>query len=72
VIQVDGERYVLASDIAEELGISRQTLWRWRQENKIPQGHRYRDRHVVFSEEDVERIRRFANKIEPILPSQDG
>ena len=72
MIEVNGVIYTGASDIAEELGISRQTLWRWRQEQKIPQGHRYRERHVVFSETEVDEIRSFANKIEPIVAEQQG
>ena len=63
--------YITAAELLEELAVTRQTLWRWRQEGKIPAGHRYRGRHVLFSAEEVEVIREFANRIEPIDGSPD-
>lgn len=65
-IQVDGVSYVGLTDLLQELGISRQTLWRWRQEGKIPVGNRYRDRQVLFNPDEAEQIRRFANRLELI------
>ena len=67
-LQVDGVRYLSAGELAKELDVSRQTLWRWRREGKIPAGHRYRDQQVVFSEAEASAVRAFANKIEPIVP----
>ena len=64
--------YITASELLEELDVTRQTLWRWRQEGKIPSGHRYRGRQVLFSAEEVEVIREFANRIEPIDGSSGG
>lgn len=64
--KIDGVTYFSAAEVTQELGISRQTLWRWRQEGKIPVGHRYRDRKLLFTAHEVEAIRRFANRIEPI------
>ena len=64
--------YLSVSELLEELEVTRQTLWRWRQEGKIPAGHRLRNRMVVFSAEEVEEIKAFANQIEPIQPVGEG
>jgi len=58
--------YLTASELLEGLDISRQTLWRWRQDGKIPAGHRFRGKQVLFSPEEVEVIVEYANRIEPI------
>ncbi len=59
-------RYFSAAEIANELGVSRTTFWRWRSDGSIPGGRRYRGGRVVFTEEEVEEIRAFANRLEPI------
>ena len=64
--------YIAASELLEQLDISRQTLWRWRQEGKIPAGHRFRGKQVLFSPEEVEVILEYANRIEPIAGSSDA
>jgi predicted site-specific integrase-resolvase len=69
-IKIGGITYVSAAEVIGELGISRQTLWRWRQEGKIPPGYRYRDRQVLFHAHAVETVRRFANRLEPIEPPE--
>lgn len=69
-IEIEGIAYSPVRALLEELDISRQTLWRWRREGKIPQGHRFRDRKVVFTEAEAEEIRRFANRVEPIGETQ--
>ncbi len=40
--------YFTAADIVRERQISRQTFWRWRQEGKIPSGHRFRASSAFF------------------------
>jgi hypothetical protein len=65
-IEIDGVTYFSAADIAEELGVARQTLWRWRQAGKIPAGHRFRNRQIVFTVAEAQAIREFANRIEPV------
>ncbi len=65
-VEIEGVNYVSAAELAREVGVSRQTIWRWRKEGKIPAGHRFRDRQVMFTIREVEAIRRHANRIEPI------
>ena len=64
-IEIEGVRYYSATDVHEELGIARQTLWRWRKASKIPGGRRYRGYQVVFTAEEMAQIREFANRLEP-------
>ena len=66
--KINGVTYFSAAEITQELEISRQTLWRWRQEGKIPAGHRYRSKQILFTMHEVEAIQRFANRLEPIEP----
>ncbi len=71
-MRVNGVRYVQMSDVLEELEISRQTLWRWRHERKVPCGNRFRDGRLLFTEEEVEAIRAFANSVDPApIPDDD-
>ena len=65
-LEIEGTAYLSVSGLLEELDVSRQTLWRWRKEGKIPQGHRFRDGKVVFTGAEADEIRRFANRVEPI------
>jgi len=65
-VQIDGEVYYTNTEVSEELAVSRQTLWRWREKGHIPSGLRYRTRQVLFKLEEVEAIRQFANHLEPI------
>lgn len=65
-IEIEGVRYLTRTELLEELDVTRQTLWRWQREGKVPGGLRYRGRQVVFGPDDVEVIREFANRLEPI------
>jgi hypothetical protein len=51
-LEIEGVTYFSAADIYREIAVARQTLWRWRKARKIPQGHRYRDRQIVFTREE--------------------
>lgn len=65
-LTVDGRVFFTATEVAKEIGVVRQTLWRWRQVRKIPAGRRYRDRQILFTAEEVEQIKEFAHRVEPI------
>ena len=58
-------------EVAQDVGVVRQTLWRWRQDKKIPPGHRYRDRQILYSQEELNEIREFAHKLEPLSADDD-
>lgn len=58
--------YAAASDLVEALGVSRQTLWRWRQDSEVPQELRYPRRWVVFTADERESIQQYAERLEPV------
>lgn len=70
-ITIRSKVFFTATEVATEIGVVRQTFWRWRQAGKIPVGRRYRDRQILFTPEEVAEIKEFANRIEPI-GSQDA
>lgn len=69
-LQVDDVTYFSVNEVLASLGISRVTLWRWRAERKVPQGGRLRNR-LVFSSDELEAIRQYAVRVEPIDPAGD-
>lgn len=62
---IEGTTYFKANEVADLLGISRQTLWRWRAQDQVPLGQRFRGREVVFTEAELEAIRDYAFRLEP-------
>jgi predicted site-specific integrase-resolvase len=65
-VKIAGMTYLLATHVAKHIGISRTTLWRWRHEGKIPLGRRYRNGLILFTPNEVEMVRHFADKLEPV------
>jgi predicted DNA-binding transcriptional regulator AlpA len=63
-VSIRDQLYFSVNEVLADTGISRQTLWRWRQDGKVPAGHRFRDRQILFDEEQFEAIRTFATHIE--------
>jgi len=62
-IIIDGARFYSLQEVAVLVSISRQTLWRWRQEGRVPKGHRHRGRQVLFSERELELVWRQAGNL---------
>jgi transposase-like protein len=65
-IVIGSIRYYAAADIARALGISRQTLWRWRRAKAIPLGRRFRDGRILYTIAEVEAIKEHATRLEPV------
>jgi len=72
VVVIDDVRYYSGTEVVQQLGITRQTLWRWRQDGKVPLGHRYRNGQVLFSAKELDMVREYANRIEPIAPTDSS
>ena len=66
--KIQGKTYYSAAEICRKMGVTRQTLWRWRRERKVPIGRRYRGHRVVFTRKEVAAIREYAVRLEPALP----
>src|SRR6476661_4673807 len=62
--QLKNRLYFSVNEVLDDTGVSRQTLWRWRQNAKVPLGHRFRDRQILFDEEEFDAIRSYANHVE--------
>jgi len=67
-LEVDGVTYYSASQVARAVGVSRQSLWRWRLDGKVPLGRKYRDRQVVFTTRELEQVKEYAHRLEPTEP----
>ena len=65
-IEINGAEYLLATEIAGAVGVSRQTLWRWRRDGKIPMGQKYRGCQIVFTYDELETICQFSKRLEPV------
>lgn len=71
-VTIEDIQYYTAIEIRKELRISRTTMWRWKNDGKIPSGRLFRGGTVVFSEEEFVAIKAFANRLEPVpAPNRD-
>ena len=68
-VEVNGTRYLSATDVAGKAEVSRQTIWRWRKNGLIPPGRRYRNGQVLFTEDAASDVELYANRRELI---EDG
>jgi predicted DNA-binding transcriptional regulator AlpA len=65
-IILEGVTYLCVTEVVGSIGISRQTLWRWRDSERVPAGRKFRDGQVLFTPSEVQAIRDYANQVEPI------
>src|SRR4051812_11913565 len=63
-VDLNNRLYFSVNEVLGDTGVSRQTLWRWRQNGKVPLGHRFRDRQVLFDEGEFHAIRTYATHVE--------
>lgn len=63
-VELNNRLYFSVNEVLGDTGVSRQTLWRWRQDGKVPRGHRFRDRQVLFDEGEFQAIRSYATHVE--------
>jgi hypothetical protein len=71
-IKIEGIDYFTAADIHRTLKVARQTLWRWRKAGRIPQGRRFRDREIVFTQRELGEIREYANRLVPAVTASNA
>jgi excisionase family DNA binding protein len=69
--EVNGHKFLNASEVAKFAGIHRLTLLRWIREGKMPDVSRDRNGWRIFSEEETARIVAYAMSVnEPTSPAQ--
>jgi predicted DNA-binding transcriptional regulator AlpA len=64
-LTVNGIRYLSLTEVADLVGRHRTTLWRWREQRKIPEGLRYCDQHLLYDTSEVEEIYAYAHRLQP-------
>jgi excisionase family DNA binding protein len=62
-IIIGGKVYYRIQEVAEVLGVHRSTLHRWFREGSVTEVARDRRGWRIFSEEDIEALRQFAEQI---------
>lgn len=62
-IERAGTHYYTLTEVKEFVACSRTSLWRWKREDKIPQGRRYRDRELLFTREEMQAIYAHAHRL---------
>ncbi len=70
-VEIQGKRFYRTNEALKIIGISKATWFRWLKEKKVEDvAHKDIRGWRLFSEEEVERIRKYANTIN-ILPKQE-
>ncbi len=62
--------FFMLSEVAKAAGVTRQTIWRWRVDRRVPQGRRYRDRIVLYTAAERAEICRFASRLDLVEGEQ--
>ncbi|MCH7676694.1 hypothetical protein IIA28_13995 [candidate division KSB1 bacterium] len=70
-VEIEGKRFYRTNEALKIIGISKATWFRWLKEKKVEDvAHKDIRGWRLFTEEEVERIRKYANTIN-ILPTQE-
>ena len=71
--EVDASRYYHVSDVAEAVEVTRRTLYRGIEQDKVkgPGYERQRDKRRFFSQSKVDAVATFANQVAPVADSPD-
>ena len=67
--EIQGVEYFSQSEVAERIGVHRTTVWRWKDEGKIPAGRKFRGNQVLYTASELAVIEEFAFRLEPAEPS---
>ncbi len=70
-VEIEGKRFYRTNEALKIIGISKATWFRWLKEKKVEDvAHKDIRGWRLFTEEEIERIRKYANTIN-ILPRQE-
>lgn len=50
-------------EAVKKIGVTKNTLYRWEKDNKIPKVKRDRNNHRLFTQEDIDQIIAFKNQV---------
>ena len=70
-IELEGSTFYTLNEVADMVGVSRQTIWRWRKSGKVPSGSRYRGKELLFTQDEVGEISNYAHRLEPASSLRD-
>ena len=63
-VNIHGVRLYTMAEVAQVADVTRQTVWRWKRDGKIPPGRRYRGRELLFTQEEMEEVYAYAHRLE--------
>lgn len=71
--ELDGIRYYSVAEVAQAVGVTRRTLYRWIEQSKVngPGYERQRDKRRFFSLAELNEVAEFANRLEPVDESPE-
>lgn len=70
--EVQGKTFYNITEVSEVADVTRQSIWRWRRDEKVPSGRRFQGREVLFTLAEVEMIFKYAHRLEPNGSPQFG
>lgn len=71
-IELNDATFYTLNEVAQMAEVTRQTIWRWRKNGKVPPGRRYRGRELLFTRDEIEEIYNYAHRLESADPCSDA